>query len=396
VQYDVRVLTHEDRTAAWALGSLAFGFHDRQMPEVWGPDVPGRRDWGAFDNAGRLVAKAVDREQGHWFGGRVVPASGVAGVAVAPESRGSGLARLVLTRLLADARDRGAMISTLFDTTPFPYRSLGWEEVGALTWRSLPTMALAGIRAPERVTLRPTAEADVPALHAVYQTVARAGAGMMERSGPLFAASPADFLADYDGVTLAAGEDGAVEGYASWNRGLGYDAAARVTVADLIGLTPSATVALLSMLGSWASVAPTLLLRLPDPDPALLMTWAASARVESRQPWMLRVVDAVGAVAARGWPTYVRGRVDLDLADDVCAWNAGPHQLVLADGQGRLEPGGHGDVRLTARGFGMLYAGAAGPALLRRAGLLSGGDARTDEFLQAATAGPAPALLDYF
>jgi predicted acetyltransferase len=394
--YDVRLLTPDDQSAAWALGSLAFGYHDRQMPEGWSSDVPGRRSLGVFDTDGRLVAKAVDREQGHWFGGRLVPTCGVAGVAVAPELRGSGLARLVLTRLLADARARGAVISTLFDSTPFPYRSLGWEEVGALTHRVLPTMALAGIRAPQHTTLRPAVEADVPALGALYQTIARASAGMMERSGPLFAASPADFLAGYDGVTVAVDEDGAVEGYASWDRGPGHDATGRVTVADLIGLTPSATAALLSMLGSWASVAPTLLLRLPDTDPTLLMTSLASARVESREPWMLRVVDAVDAIAARGWPTYLNGRVDLDLTDDVCPWNAGSHQLVLADGQGRLEPGGRADVRLTARGLATLYAGAAGPAILRHAGLLSGGDARTDEFLQAATAGPPPTLLDHF
>lgn len=378
------------------LGSLAFGYRDRQMPANWGSDVPGRHGWGVFDSDGRLVAKAIDREQGHWFGGRLVPASGVAGVAVVPELRGSGLARLVLTRLLAEARDRGAVISTLFNSTPFPYRRLGWEEVGALTWRALPTSAFAGLRKPENLTLRPATEADVPVLYAIYQAVARAGAGFMERSGPLFTASPAQLLAAFDGITVAVGEGGAVEGYASWDRGPGYDASGRVSVTDLIGLTPAANVALLSMLGGWASVAPTLLLRLPAPDPTLLTTSLATARVESCDPWMLRVVDAVGAIGARGWPSYLQGRVDLDLVDDVCPWNAGPHQLVLSGGHGRLEPGGKAEVRLTARGFGMLYAGAAGPALLRRAGLLSGGDASTDEFLQAATAGPPPALLDSF
>ncbi len=43
-----------------------------------------------------------------------------------------------------------------------------------------------------------------------------------------------------------------------------------------------------------------------------------------------------------------------------------------------------------------LYAGALAPATLRRAGLLTGGDADTDAFLAAAAAGPAPAMLDYF
>src|SRR5687768_10513571 len=125
--YEVRPLTSEDQTAAWKLGSLAFGYHDRPMPESWSSDTPGRYTLGAFDSSGRLVAKAVDRAQQQWFGGRAVATCGVAGVAVAPELRGKGLARQVLTRLLADARDRGAAISTLFPTVPFPYRRLGWE-----------------------------------------------------------------------------------------------------------------------------------------------------------------------------------------------------------------------------------------------------------------------------
>ena len=43
------------------------------MPEGWDSDSPGRRTLGVFDPAGRMVAKAVDQEQGqgHWFGGRL-------------------------------------------------------------------------------------------------------------------------------------------------------------------------------------------------------------------------------------------------------------------------------------------------------------------------------------
>ena len=36
------------------------------------------------------------------------------------------------------------------------------------------------------------------------------------------------------------------------------------------------------------------------------------------------------------------------------------------------------------------------PALLRRAGLLEGGDRADDQALDALAAGPRPALLDYF
>lgn len=393
--YGVRLLADEELPAAWEMGRKAFG-SDLQPPAGWLGEWPGRHRWGAFDSVGRLVAQAMDREQGHWFGGRLVPASGVAGVVVTPELRGCGLARKVLTSLLAAARDRGAVISTLFDTSPVPYRRLGWEEVGALTWTTLPTVALAGIRRPEEVTLRSATEADVPALLRIYQSVARCGNGLMERSGPLFATSPEAVLTGHDGITVAAGPDGGIDGYASWDRGPGSDVTGRLSVPDLIGLTASATSGLLAMLGRWASVAPTLALRLPDPDPAFLLASSGAAQVESRNPWMLRILDAAGAVAARGWPPHLDGSVDLILEDDLCPWNAGPRRFVLAGGMGRLELGGRARVRLSMRGFAVLYGSAGSPALLRRAGLLHGGDASTDAFLQAAAAGPTPALLDSF
>lgn len=117
----VRALTTEDLPAAWELNRISFG-GDRVAPAEWSRQRAGRQVWGVFDSADRLLAKAVDRQQSHWFGGRLVPASGIAGVAVRPESRASGLSRAVLSTLFAAARDRGAVIGTLFRTHPASYR----------------------------------------------------------------------------------------------------------------------------------------------------------------------------------------------------------------------------------------------------------------------------------
>jgi len=396
VTYQIRLLGPEDQQPSWDLGSLAFGYHDQPMPDGWASGSPGRRAFGVFDPAGHLVAKAVDREQGHWFGGRVVPTSGVAGVATAAELRGRGLGRLVLTRLLREARERGAVISTLFDTTAAPYRALGWEEVGALVYYTVPGRVLAEIRPDAEITLRPATEADLPAAGEIYREVARAGTAMMERSGPAFEATPAQLLADYDGFTVAVDQTGTIVGYARWNRGPGYDASGKLIVDDLIGLTPQATRTLLAMLGGWASVAPTVLIRLGAADPIWSLLARGDAKSESTQPWMLRVIDAPGAVAARGWPRHLNAEVDLELTDDVCPWHQGRYRLVLAGGNGRLEPGGDGTVRLTPRGLACWYAGVATPQQLRRSGFLTGGDTDTDELLRTATAGPAPTLHDYF
>lgn len=389
---DIRALTSDDNDAAYRLGSLAFGYHDRPMPEGFAATADGRTSWGVFEG-GALIAKAVDRVQGQWFGGRIVPTSGVAGVAVIPEARSGGVGRIILTRLLQEARDRGAAISTLFPSTPFPYRALGWEEVGAQTYYGIPTAALAaGREQPNDTRLRPATEDDIPAMEKLYRDVARAGTGMMERTGPLFPAS--GWIEDYDGVSVAVGSGGAVTGYAAWDRGKGYDESGKVTVYDLIAADADATNALRRMLSGWASVAPRTVLMVTPPDPVLYGVATSSMDIERRQPWMLRFVDAPAAIAARGWPAYQSGVVDLDLADAECEWNAGRWRLVLDGGDARLEPGGTGQVAFTPRGLAAWYAGVT-PAVLRRAGLMSG-DASSDAFLRSATAGPAPALHDYF
>jgi predicted acetyltransferase len=391
----VRPLAPADQAAAWTLGGVAFGYHDRTMPEGWTSDRPGRRTWGVFDADDRLVAKAVDREQAHWFGGRLVPASGVAGVAVQPELRGRGLAGEALRHLLAGARERGAAISTLFDTTPYPYRRAGYEEVGALVRAAVPTVSMSGVRVPHGLQLRPAVAEDVPLLSSLYRDFARSATAVMDRDGPVAFRGPADYLAGYDGVGVVVAADGTVVGYASYDRGPGYDHTGRLVIDDMIALTPSGAQALVSLLGSWASVAPTVSMKVVPGDPVALTAALGRAPVESRQPWMLRVVDAPAAVAARGWPPSLSGSIDLHLFDELCPWNAGPHVLHLSDGAARLEPGGTGAVTLTERGLALWYAGGLSPAALRRAGLLDGPGA-FDALLLAATAGPAPVLLDYF
>jgi predicted acetyltransferase len=391
----VRTLTDADQAAAWALGAIAFGYHDRTMPEGWTSDRAGRRTWGVFDADQRLLAKAVDREQSHWFGGSLVPASGVAGVAVMPELRGQGLAGLALRQLLADARERGAAVSTLFNTTPYPYRRAGFEEAGSLVRVAVPTASLSGVRVPAGLRLRPATPADVPALRSLYRDFARSGTALMDRDGPVSHPNPSDYLASYDGVSVVVADDEAIEGYVSYDRGPGYDQTGRLVVDDLIALTPAAAHAIGAFLASWASVAPTISMKAVPGDPLTFGTAIGRAPVEYRQPWMLRVIDAAAAVAARGWPAYLTGTIDLHLVDTLCPWNAGNNVLRLDGGVGRIEPGGSGAVRMTERGLALWYAGGLSPAALRRAGLLAGSDA-SDALLLAATAGPTPVLLDYF
>lgn len=199
----------------------------------------------------------------------------------------------------------------------------------------------------------------------------------------------------YDGVTLVEGPDGDLEGYVSWQRGAGYGPEARLTVPDALSRTGRATTALLATLGSWASVVGTVALRICEPDPLVMALPMDTVRIEKVEPWMLRVLDAPGAVAGRGWPPHLSGSLDLHLLDRP-EMPGGACRLVLEAGEGRLEPGGGGALRLTPGGFAALYAGGATTSVVRRAGGLEGGTPAMDVWADAAFAGPRPAILDYF
>jgi predicted acetyltransferase len=132
----------------------------------------------------------------------------------------------------------------------------------------------------------------------------------------------------------------------------------------------------------------------PD-DPLLWLLRDRSKDDLRRVGWMLRVLDAPAAVAARGFPAAVSADVPLVIEDEQRPGNAGAWRLSVAAGEGRLEraPEERQGVRLPARGLSGLYAGVP-MATLRGAGIVTGGDA-ADPVLDAMFAA-TPFMLDYF
>ena len=391
---DLRLLTESDAQASSLMSAHAFGMPAADVSTfTLGPEV---RRWGLFDGD-ILAAKANERSYDSVIGGRSVPTAGVAGVAVAPEYRGTGLARQLMTHLLTTARDRGAVIATLFRTAPALYRSLGFEQVADLVHGSLPTAALRGIR-PLSTTLRRATSADAATLHQVYRAVASTSSCLLTREGAAFDTDPhADPISRFDGVTLAQDESGVV-GYVCWNRGTGYGTPAVLDVVELLAITGDAYRGLLSAVAAFDAVTPVVHLRTSGDDPVHWLIGGAGWAVRDVQPYMLRVLDAPAAIAARGWPVNASADVGIELADTVCPWNTGRHRLQVGGGEARLTPTDNAEIAtsLDVRALAVLVAGGVSMATLRRAGLVAGGDAATDAQLDAAFAGPRPAILDSF
>ncbi|MCZ2827531.1 GNAT family N-acetyltransferase [Modestobacter sp. VKM Ac-2986] len=386
----VRELTRDELVPAWEMGRLAFGGAAEPPPQTMRV-VPGVSRLGAFDERGRLLGKIVELPHEHWWGGRRVPAAGVSGVAVAPESRGGGLTRELLGAVLAQARDRGAAVSTLYPTVSAVYRSAGWEVGGMLRAADLDTASLPRPRDDEGVALRPGDADDSPAVTDLYERLARERDGLLTRRGGFFDEPPAQAP---DAVTLAY-EDGVLTGALVLDRGRGYGPDARLDVRQLLAVTPAAARALVGVLAGWRTVARTVRVPLLAGDAVSAVLPLERVTDPGTTAWMLRPVDVVRAVEARGWPAHVRGRVAFRLTDALAPWNTGDWELGIEGGEGTLVPArGEPDLVLDVRGFAVLYCGGTSGRAVAQAGLAGGpGDPAALDLLAS---GPAAQLLDYF
>lgn len=384
---EIRPLTRDDAEAADAVATEAFGTPPRPLPEPW--PAPGTCPWGAF-RGDDLAAVAVVRAFRSWFGGDAVPTAGIASVAVRPEHRSTGLLTPLFAALLADARERGAVVSTLFPAAPGIYRRLGYEIVGELADVQVPVEPLTRIPVQEGIALRranPGDERDVAAHRDLYTRWATAQNGPLTREGPQ--QRPLD---GHDAVTLAFDPDGVPAGFAAWRRTEGYQAgAATVTVHDLIGLTAAATAALWRMFGGFASVAGSVHLRTSGADAARFVLPAVPWRPVRQWPYALRLLDVAGAFRARGVAP-----LDVTLPFSVTGDGLdASYRLTVAGGVAACEPATAGGPVFTGRGLALAYAGVQSCANLRFAGLLSGPD-RDDARWDALLGGRQFHIRNYF
>jgi predicted acetyltransferase len=203
--------------------------------------------------------------------------------------------------------------------------------------------------------------------------------------------SAADWLAD-PGLYAYLAEDGVLAyRWHNGNEGLFVERAEAVS-----GQTVRA---LWTLLGSHASIADKVYAMTGPASAFWWLTQERDADMRHRSRWMLRVVDAPAAIAARGFPAAISLSVPLRIADDARPANSGRWQLSVAGGAGRFDPPGPdvpagSAVTLGARGLAALYAG--NPLVtLRQAGLATGGTADDDAALDAAFAA-TPYMLDAF
>ena len=391
----VRRLEPEDAESARRLGMEAFGVPSSPPTSPATIDQPGRTWYGVFDGD-QLAGQLIDREYDAYFGGVPLPMCGVAGVTVAAEHRGQGILTPLFTSLLRNAKQRGALISALFPSAPRIYRKFGYETIAESVRVEIPSRILAEVSRPTTLRTRRASAADFDAIRAVYDSWAIEQNGPLSRRGVSFTATAEEFIASFTGVTVAVDATGRICGFVSWDRGQGVGEGASIKISDLLAVTSDAYRALLSVIGSFASVTASLKIDTSGDDLARLFLPSGQWKVIESYPYMLKILDVAEALASRRYAPSLRTNLRFRVKGDFLIENNHAYELTVQDGKATCVAADHADLAFTPQGFALLFAGAQSCANLRLAGHLIGGELGQDLDWDALFGGRQRHIRDYF
>ncbi|WP_426572951.1 GNAT family N-acetyltransferase [Aquihabitans sp. McL0605] len=398
MELPLRTATADDIDGLWDLFRIGFGASERRREE-WVSGLDPARALIAEGPRGEVAAASHIHPFEQWFGGRPVHVGGFSPVAVLPEFRRLGLGKAVTAGQFADLRDRGEVVSGLYPASLALYRSVGFECAGSYVHRRFPAGDLAGIRPRTEVAVRRGTVDDVEAVHRCHLAAAPHRDGTVSRDHGWWARRlPPDLEGTMLYVVDAPNAPGELLGYAIYRHGSArhpYDYS--VVVSEVLAADPDVVRALWRVVASSGSQAPDLDVIGPAEDDLFLMVdHAAPDVVRSEIRWMLRLIDAPGAVAARGWAAGVEGSVDLALVDEHAPWNNGTWSLHVADGHGTLTPGGDATVEASIGGLSSWWSGYATATKLARTGHLRSADHRALATMDRLISAAPPVLPDFY
>lgn len=339
---------------------------------------------------GVVAGGVVEVPMAQWFGGAAVPTLGLAGVAVAPEARGRGVALGMLTHSLRLARAEGFALSTLYPSTFGLYRQLGYELAGSYCRLSLSLRRLRRARSPLDVhALGAERQGEIAAL---YAEVARHRTGYLDR-GPYIwqrVQSPEREPARAFGVSDAQGLAGYV-----FVKQAKRPVPLQLALSDFVARSPEALQSLLAFLADHSTTSDTAVWHGGPADARLFGVPDPIVQVAIDDYWMLRVLDVRAALLGRGYPAVDAG-IELVVHDELLPENGGAWQLVVERGRARLASGERlPAARLSVGALSALYSGFVSAHELVLSGKLEA-DERGMAALGALLSGPAPGLADFF
>lgn len=329
-----------------------------------------------------------------WFGGRDIPMAGVALVCVPPEKRAGGVARFMMSSLLAEFRQAGIALSTLFASTQIPYRRVGFEQAGSWNHYQLALTQIGPRPAP--LPIHSVDQLSATKFARLAEARARVTNGNLQRSDGVWQRLLTSRDAAHPVHGYLIGEVDQPEGYLLFEQIMRPEHERRyLQVRDMVATSGRAMESAWAFLYGHRSIFPNVRWYGPPTDPWLVATDEAHAMSLFHERWMLRIVDVVGALEQRGYPQLLNETLDIEVHDDLIASNSGRFRVEIHQGKASVTPGGKGDLRMDVRALAPLFSRFMTASTLHSLGMLDG-SVTTLQKADAIFAGPEPWMPDKF
>lgn len=409
---EIRTITAAEVDGFATLNAYAFHWDESTRERVHAT-IRANEVWGAFLDGG-LAAGAWVIPLTSWMQGREIPMAGVAAVAVAPEHRGRGIVRGLLTRILQEMKRTGMATSTLYPSTYTLYRKFGWElgaedraytfHPGDLAW-ALGRGEGGGFGQGGSGSMRRCTLADVGTLDQVYQAYARPRNGWVMRTPEWWQRRVLRLLKGGMHAFLWLNGHGAPRGYLVYSLS-GEDILKQsMTIREWVALDTEAFAGTAAFIAGHNTVA---LVRWTAPAGDTLLTQLADPRIDAKilPRHMFRVVDVQAALALRPYPVQCRGTLRLTIGDEAAPWNHGSFDLQLEGGAARIAPSGQrphaggaqpaGELACDVGTLSQIYCGYLSPLEASALGKLRADRPEALALAEEAFAALPPHMSDYF
>lgn len=326
---------------------------------------------------------------GQWFGGQRISMHGIAGVGIAPEYRGAGVALSLMNATVNSLHQQRVPLATLYASTSQLYRQVGFEQAGTYCRYQLPTQSLKTKN--RSLPISAIDPSDLAVLTQLYQQRAQQTNGNLDRHAAIWEQM---LEGDTPIYTYLIGEELQPEGYVIFTHQIdsgGYN----INILDWVWLTPAAGQRLWTFFADHRSLAKTIHWYGAPMEPLQLLLAEQTYQVCKTERWLLRIVDLPKALTLRGYPSTLETELHLQVEDPQLPANSGQFVLQVSQGQGQVRTGGRGDLKMNIRGLAPLYTSLLTAQELKLLGMIEG----SDQTLALATtlfSGPQPWLSDFF
>ncbi len=308
---------------------------------------------------------------------------GVSGVGTLPEYRRQGFLRRIMQHAIADMRDRGQFISSLWASQAAIYQRYGYAHATHNLAYSIDPQDIRFVSPPpsQGTCQRYSLEDGFPVLRQLYIDFIASRMLYLHRVRALWHNNILN-ANDADGpvhVVVYHDDRDVPQGYMVYTTRFGrVDHAARaqdMTVRHLVWLTPE------TYLGLWAFITKHDLVgrvhfpHMPPDDPAaIFLQEPRLLHARATEGTWLRITQATGALAARHYAAA--GHLTIEITgDDLADWNNGVVELETDGTESQVKVTSNTatpDICLGPRGLAMLYSGTHPARQLSNWGLLRG------------------------